>query len=267
MKFNIDHDYHIHSRLSPCSNDPMQNAENIFQYAKGNGFREICVADHFWDRSVEGAISDYARLDYELLSAILPLPQSETVKFRFGCETELKKDMTLGISEKTFDKFDFIIVPTTHLHFTGFTVEKEDSSIERRAELYAERLDKVLDMPLPFEKVGIAHLTCPLMAYNYASDFDEHIRILDTVSDSTYRELFTKLARKGAGFELNFNISAYSGSQLERILRPYRLAKECECKFYFGSDAHHPADLVGARSNFEKIAEALCLDESDRFRF
>jgi len=29
MKYVIDHDYHIHSYLSPCSGNPEQNAERI----------------------------------------------------------------------------------------------------------------------------------------------------------------------------------------------------------------------------------------------
>ena len=37
MKFQIDHDYHIHSKLSSCSRDPEQTNERILQYAKENG--------------------------------------------------------------------------------------------------------------------------------------------------------------------------------------------------------------------------------------
>ena len=34
MKFQIDHDLHIHSYISACSNDPLQNNDSILQYAK-----------------------------------------------------------------------------------------------------------------------------------------------------------------------------------------------------------------------------------------
>ena len=36
MSFSIDHDYHIHSVLSACSNDPEQSTQNILQYALDN---------------------------------------------------------------------------------------------------------------------------------------------------------------------------------------------------------------------------------------
>ncbi|MBP3370026.1 MAG: PHP domain-containing protein [Clostridia bacterium] len=55
MKYAIDHDYHIHSMLSSCSNDPEQSTERILQYAKENGLKKICITDHFWDERVDGA--------------------------------------------------------------------------------------------------------------------------------------------------------------------------------------------------------------------
>ncbi len=267
MTFKIDHDYHIHSLLSSCSQDPGQTTEAILKYAEKNDFSEICVTDHFWDGSVPGASGWYEPQNFAHVAKSLPLPQSENVKFYFGCETELDKNMTLGISDKTMDKFDFIIIPTTHFHMTGFTVDAEKTSVGDRAELYIEKLDKLLDKDLPFTKIGIAHLTCDLMAYNHRTDFDEHMRILDAISDEDFKSVFSKLAEKGAGFELNFSPASYSEEQLPRVLRPYRIAKEVGCKFYLGSDAHHPSTFERANIRFARIVELLELEEKDRFRF
>ncbi len=262
--FAIDHDYHIHSQLSLCSGDPAQTAAAILDYAKKNGLREICLTDHYWDENVPGANPWYQIQNYAHIAAALPLPQSEDVKFYFGCETELNRDMTLGISAAMMDKFAFIIIPTTHLHMPGY---EDVPSVQGRALLYVERLDKLLDMDLPFAKIGIAHLSCDLMAYNHVNDFDEHVRILDAIDDDSYRKVFAKLAQKGAGFELNFDPAVYTAEQLSRVLRPYKIAKEVGCKFYFGSDAHIPADLEQARRRFETISQLLGLEECDRFRF
>lgn len=261
-KFKIDHDYHIHSKLSSCSGAREQTAENILRYAEKNGFNEICITDHFWDSDkVDCSIGWYAPQDFKHVSSILPLPQSENVRFRFGCETELDRNMTLGISPDTLDKFEFVIIPTTHLHMPGFD---NVTTVSERAEIYVERLDKLLDMDLPFHKIGIAHLTCPLIAYN-RNDPEEHIKIIDSIDDGTFRELFSKLRNKGAGFELNFTPAIYPPEPLERILRPYRIAKEVGCKFYLGSDAHHPKDLNGAMKRFEDMVNILDLEEIDRF--
>ena len=46
----------------------------------------------------------------------------------------------------------------------------------------------------------------------------------------------------------------------------FKIAKECGCKFYFGSDAHHPFefDLLKDRADF--FINALDLTEDDKFR-
>ncbi len=267
MKFKIDHDYHIHSYLSSCSEDPTQTTQALLEYAKKNDLSEICVTDHFWDETVPGASEWYKPQNFAHVSEALPLPQCESVKFLFGCETEIDKYMTLGISEKAMEKFDFIIIPTTHLHMTGFTIDSEKTSVEERADIYADRLDKLLDMDLPFHKIGIAHPTCILMSYNFLTDFEEHLRILECVGDKTLFELYSKLAKKGAGFELNIDPAKYSPEQRKRILNPYKIAKQAGCKFYLGSDAHKARELINARRRFEMILDLLELTEADRFRF
>ena len=50
------------------------------------------------------------------------------------------------------------------------------------------------------------------------------------------------------------------------MLRPYRIAKDCGCKFFMGSDAHHPEKFNTIIKNFNDIADALELSEDDKFR-
>ena len=114
MKYIVDHDFHIHSQLSRCSKDPKQTPERILEYAKQYGFKKICVTDHFWDSNVKGASDWYEGQNFQHVSSSLPLPQSEGIDFKFGCETDVDMYMTLGVSEENMDKFDFIIIPTTH---------------------------------------------------------------------------------------------------------------------------------------------------------
>ena len=117
-------------------------------------------------------------------------------------------------------------------------------------------------MDLPAHKVGIAHLTCSLMAPEKPED---HLTVLDMIGDDAYRQVFTELAQKGFGYELNFTPGEYTAQELERVLRPYRIAKDCGCKFYFGSDAHDPERLAEAPAIFEQIVDLLGLEESDKF--
>jgi HisJ family histidinol phosphate phosphatase len=263
MRYVADHDFHIHSYLSSCSRDPEQTAERILTYAEENGLKNICLTDHLWDSSVVGASKWYTPQNIEHISEILPLPYRDNVNFHFGCETELDKHLTLGLAKENFDKFDFIIIPTTHLHMTNFTIDEDQLNREGRVSAYVNRLRSVLAMDLPFHKIGIAHLTCPLIA---RESWQEHIAIIDSISDEIFGELFSIAAKKGVGIELNFPIRKYEGDELDSILRPYRIAKANGCKFYFGSDAHHPSELAGAKQRFEQIIDALELTEDDRFR-
>lgn len=263
MRFPVDHDYHIHSMLSSCSNDPEQTTERILQYAKENGFSEICLTDHYWDSTVPGACGWYKPQDYDHIAKALPLPQDANVKFLFGCETDMDHFTTVGIPPERFDDFDFIIIPTTHLHMRGFTIaEKDAESDERRAELWVSRLDALLHMELPFGKIGIAHLACYLL--NKKSR-EAYLKTLDLIPTEEMERLFSRAAEVGCGIELNRSDMAFPDDQAEAVLRPFRVAKSCGCKFYLGSDAHHPATFNNAKEIFERAVSLLDLHESDRF--
>ena len=70
-----------------------------------------------------------------------------------------------------------------------------------------ERNHALLDMKLPFEKMGLAHFTCSLMARNCEGS---HVDILNEISDSSYAEFFERVAKSGMGVELNTHLSTSS---------------------------------------------------------
>lgn len=262
MKYIIDNDLHIHSKISSCSNDPEQTNERILHYAEENGLRTICLTDHFWDETVEGASSWYRPQNYKHIAAAMPLPQGENVRFLFGCETELNKDLTLGVSKEKFGLFDFIIIPTTHFHMTGYTLSEEESAnASNRASAWVKRLDAVLNMDLPFHKIGIAHLTCSAIAPTR----EEYIEVLKLIPQSELKRLFEKAAELGVGIELNSSDMNFSNEEESVVLRPYKIAKSCGCKFYLGSDAHDPSGLDKAKVIFERAVDLLELTEEDKF--
>ena len=262
MKYIVDNDLHIHSKISACSADPLQNNERILQYAFENGLKTICLTDHFWDDAVKGASLWYEPQNYEHIMAAKPLPQNENVKFLFGCETELNKELTLGISKEKMDFFDFIVIPTTHFHMVGYTLtEEETANVKNRAEAWVRRFDAVLDMDLPFHKIGIAHLTCGLIAPSR----EEYLEVLKLIPAYELKRVFTKAANLGVGIELNSYDMNFAPEETDVVLRPYRIAKECGCKFYLGSDAHHPDGLDSAKEKFERAVDLLGLTEEDKF--
>lgn len=264
MKFKIDHDYHIHSYLSKCSKDPEQNFERILRYAGENGYAEICLTDHYWDSSVECRSPFYATQNFEHVNRANPLPRADGIKFFFGCETDMDMSFNIGIPRERYADFDFIVVPTTHMHMSGFTISHEDAeSNEGRARVWVERLRAVLASDLPFEKVGIAHLACPHVDKRSREDY---LKTLSLIPYSDMEELFTRAAALGCGIELNQSDMNFSDEEADTVLRPFRIAKASGCKFYLGSDAHHPKRFDTTKIVLERAVSMLGLTEDDKYR-
>ncbi len=267
MRYVWDNDLHIHSKISLCSDDPEQTTERILEYARENNLKNIVLTDHFWDEKVECASSWYRKQNFDHIKQALPLPQADGINFYFGCETDLDKNLTLGISKESFDKFDFVVIPTTHLHMMDFTIEPKDSSVENRARLWAERLEALLNMDLPFHKIGIAHITCTLCTPIEPNGFTyaDYKRFLDLIPQERLEQLFIKAASVGVGIELNLGGEVENDEVFPSIMRIYKTAKECGCKFYYASDAHHPAGFDRKKAFFGKVIDALQLTEDDKF--
>ena len=118
------------------------------------------------------------------IRSILPLPQTDSVRFLFGCECDMDMDNVIGVAPQNYDNFDLIIIPTNHLHLSGQTC-RGDEDMKERAALWCSRLDHVLEQNLPFHKVGIAHLTdTGIMAGR------GYLDVLQSISDEDYIRLF-----------------------------------------------------------------------------
>lgn len=264
MRFQLDHDYHIHSQLSLCSNDPEQNTENILHIAENLGLRQILLADHYWDAGVRRKIIDfYETQDFAHISKALPLPQGENCRFLFGCETEMTKFGTVGIPKSRHKDFDMILIPISHFHMEGFTLAKKDCpSLEARAQRWTERLDKVLSMDLPFHKVGLAHLASYCIEHR---NREKYIQTLDLIQDDDMYRLFKRAAELGCGIELNLTDMTFADHERESVMRMFHIAKDCGCKFYLGSDAHHPNKWDKFLPLYNRAVDILDLTEEDKF--
>ena len=261
MKFVVDHDFHIHTKLSVCSADEGQIPASIIQEAKEAGYKQIVLTDHYWDKAVKSNTVDefYDIQDYDHLCKALPLPKIEGVEFLFGCETEMDRNNTIGIAPEHYGLFDFIVIPINHFHMSGITCLGTEGA-EERAQLLCNRFRYVLDQPLPFHKVGIAHLTDSLIMPDGG-----HLKVLQCISDEAFSSLFRKAADRGIGIELNNVWLDISDEDMEIHLRPYRIAKEEGCKFYLGSDAHSLLKFERMKENFNKITALLDLDDRHKF--
>lgn len=266
MKFSIDHDYHIHSHLSLCSDDPEQTTARILSYGVENGLKRLCLTDHYWDENVPGMEEFFFYRDQNTarVRSALPLPKDGGCEFLFGCETDMTADGRIGITRERCDEFDFIIVPTSHMHLTPYTYPDGIDDLTVRARDYVSRIEALLRADLPFRKVGLAHMTCCLIR----KENDEYLKVLDMIPDTDFADLFRECAKLGLGIELNMGYEELiDPAKREAVLRPYFIAKEQGCLFYLGSDAHHPNGLDGAMTRFSLMVDALQLTEEHKFHF
>ena len=262
MRYICDHDLHIHSQLSLCSGDDEQTPQRILAYARENRLNTLCLTDHFWDDGVEGASNWYQLQNFQHIAEAKPLPQAEGIDFLFGCESEMDKFFRIGISRACMEQFDFVIIPTTHLHMMDFTIAAKDNAYENRARLWVERLDALLNMDIPFGKIGLAHMTCSLMAPTR----EEYLQVVKLIPEDEMKRLFDKAAKLGLDIELNSSALHFGDEQEAEIaLVPYKIAKARGCKFYCGSDAHPPDHLERTKAILESVIVRLELLEEDKF--
>jgi histidinol phosphatase-like PHP family hydrolase len=253
MRYILDHDLHIHTQLSPCSADDRQTPAAILAYGLTAGFRLLSTADHCWPQT-----------PLSLLRSHLPLPQSKNCRFLFGVEVDMDKTDTLSLSPTDIEALDFAVISTNHLHLHGYSLDPAvtPSDALSRKIRYQERLHHMLSMDLPFYKTGLAHFTQAMACGS------EPIRFLTLFSDEELSDIFTKVRDRGMGVELNFVPTQYNKGDLKEILRPYFIAKNLGCKFYFASDAHHPESFVGViERKMAPVIDLLDLTEDDKFPF
>lgn len=259
MRFIADHDLHIHSTVSPCCHDENQTPGAILEYAKANGFKKICLTNHLWDENVQSEAEWHDGQRFECLKTVLPLPKAEGVKFLFGAETDMDYNFTVGVSPERINEFDFIVVPTTHLHLAGNTVRNKLTTPEQAAGLWIDRIKALLEKDMPWHKTGIAHLTC---GHIFKGGTAEVIRLLP---DAELYDIFKVCSEKGVGIELNMRTLSLSDEDKQILLRPYHIAKDCGCKFYLGSDSHNAKAMATAKENFEDFITLLDLKEEHKF--
>lgn len=215
-----------------------------------------------YEGAPEWSYGGYIKQNYPHICAAKPLPQSDGIRFLFGCETEMTKDFKVGVAKEHFERFDFVVIPVTYFHMTDFTIPGEYTRPKQKADFWLKKLNALLDMDLPFHKIGAAHLTCGLMD----ADREKYLELIDSLDADAMAKVFAKAAKTGIGIELNSDDMNFAETERDTVLRPYRIAKEAGCKFYCGSDAHHPQTLDRAKGIFERTIDYLELTEEDKFK-
>lgn len=88
MRFSVNHDLHCHTGLSLCSNDPKMTPEAFCATLRKQAMMFSVLPIIFGSDSIPDANEFYQEQGLLHVSQSLPLPESQKVRFLFGCETE-----------------------------------------------------------------------------------------------------------------------------------------------------------------------------------
>ena len=257
----ITHDFHIHTHLSVCAKDSA-TVEHYRDTAKELGLKKLGFADHFWDESCGEPWNNFYKrqgLEHVLeLKKEIAAVDFGDVKTYFGCETEydpIRK--SAAITPSVAEQFDFIIVPNSHTHMMmpKDFYEPYEKHKQFMIDAYFHIIDSevskyILSMAHPFEAV-----CCP---------YDNEI-LMKMISDDEYKRIYDRTANKGIAVEIN---TAGVPVDREKILRSeklrgFRIAKECGCKFTFGSDSHNDREHDNYAAVCQIFADELGLGNDD----
>lgn len=260
MEFLLN-DLHCHSTLSSCCTDPRMTPKTILDYAEQQGYSALCLTDHLWDAAVPGASDWYAPQDIAHVRSALPLPQGNRLRFHFGCETELPANGIPALAPEHFEQFDFVVIPVNHMHMKGLVRPAGVDTPSKMATLVENRLERLLELNLPFHKVGLAHLTVGLM-FSEGSVAD----VVACMNEARLLRIFKGYAQAGAGIELNASCFEGWGDRQEEMLLMYRIAREAGCLFYCCSDSHSVEKMADIPRLLPNVIRTLGLTDAQQYR-
>lgn len=270
---NITHDFHIHTNLSLCAADQTGTVEGFVESAKVHGLTKLGFANHFWGsepgdpeyyKKTRWDPTDYYLVqNYEHIARIRPeldAVNEEGIKVYFGAECEydpFKK--SIAVSKDHVESFDFLIVPNSHTHM--MMPQSLYYPYEKHIDFMFDAFYNIINCEFSAYITSIAHPFCAVCAPYDRNELSSYI------TDDRYKKAFDLAANKGIAIEINvFNISkepADDFSIMNEQIRMFKAAKECGCKFTFGSDAHTLSEHKNYGESVKKMAELLELKEDD----
>ena len=132
----ITHDIHTHTLYSRCCHDPEATVQAYVRRAAELGHTVFGISNHLWDEKVPGANDWYhgQMINYGLEARYAVPADTCGMKVMIGAETEYyAMTDTLGMLAETAARFDYILVPHSHVHMKGKVCPDPDDVLARRA--------------------------------------------------------------------------------------------------------------------------------------
>ena len=250
----VTQDLHVHSSLSKCGSVEA-TVENMLKAAEKQGLKTIGFSDHCWAKELPGVSSWYSGQDIDHVQKIREgIPADvKGVNILVGCETEYIGGGISGMNRELSQCFDFVWLPANHFHQKGFVVPEDLGAGGPAAvsELLYRRFMEAVN--LGFGN-GIVHPFVPMGFLEWEAD------ILNGISHAMYENCFRSASQANLSIEIHTHAvtcdTCIASNGFSSIyLAIYTIARECGCKFTFGTDAHHP-DRLSGYERMGKFAES-----------
>ena len=257
----ITQDLHVHTNLSPCAARDA-TVESYFEAWRLNGTTTVGIADHLWDESMPnpcpGRTPATGMKETLALKERLKTVDTQGIRVLVGCETEYDYARRgIALSPEAAAQLDFVLVPHDHTHLTMPKELRDDD--RKHAKFILDAWYDILNSNIVQYITSMAH---PFLA---ASETEVSFKL----SDAELREAMIAARQAGVGIEINA-AALFANTKNRRIaevlaldnMRVLRIAKECGCKFTFGSDAHHSSHSPLFHCNYI-VATYLELTDGD----
>lgn len=241
----VSHDIHIHTRLSTCSGDLNSTVPAFIDLLKDTSVHTIGIADHMWDSDVPGAWDWYKPQNFDHIRQVVhQIPENfdnHGIRILLGCETEFDQYGTLAISREHAQMLDFVLAPHSHTHMLDQVMPAEcKGNWPKHAQFLVDSFLRLVNHRDIDCITSIAHPFAPLAEEPRTNE------ILRLIPDRVFEDCFSSAHDAGVFLELNgdcFNNLFHSEADIaaSEYNRMYHIAKECGCKFTYGSDSHSPS--------------------------
>lgn len=246
-------DLHLHTNLSFCA--PRTTfLSSYLLFCAQEGVQKIGISNHLYAaKGVEHTLQIRKEIEEARESAPVQILMGIEAELFFGQEPQLVKEDAVH--------FDYALLAPSHIfnlihEYEGFDLSTSDKVRQLIIDNFKRACLQDLGIP-----TGICHPLYPIAA-------PKQQEILDGMTDEMLAECYTLAAKHDKSIEVHACLYRPSVFMDEEGLSPsyirmLSIAKECGCKFHFGSDAHKPEDFVNVHRLLERGAERAGIREED----
>ncbi len=246
-------DLHLHTNLSLCA--PRDTTiSSYLPFCAQEGIKKIGISNHlYFNKSIDNIL--------QTKNEILALQDSLSVKVLLGCEMEVFPEEEPLLNKENAHHFDYVLMAPSHIFnlmdkYKNFDLSTPDKIRSMLMENFKRAC--LLDLGVP---TAICHPLYPLCA-------PDQQEILDGMTDEQLADCYTLAAQHDKSIEIHACLYRNTVTLDEEGLSPsyirmLAIAKECGCKFHFGSDAHEAKSFVNKHGLLQRAAEraGICKDD------